>query len=281
MILNTGSRTDIPAYYSKWFYNRVREGFVLVRNPYYPSQVTRYRLSPDVVDILVFCTKNPEPMLAELELLSPYTCFWFVTVTPYEKDIEPHVPPVEKVLKTMKQMGERVGTDKISWRYDPVLITEKYSVDYHIREFEKMAGFLGGITNQCVVSFLDLYEKTKRNFPEAKAVTEAEQEILVEAFSKTAARNGCGSICAVRRKLWSGIMWMPKAACQRRFWSRRQDTGFVFQDSGTPGRNALVFWGRILARTTPAATAVCTAMPIMTGKQSFAIWPAMMRILPF
>lgn len=190
MILNTGSRTDIPAYYSKWFYNRVREGFVLVRNPYYPSQVTRYRLSPDVVDILVFCTKNPEPMLAELELLSPYTCFWFVTVTPYKKDIEPHVPPVEKVLKTMKQMGERVGTDKISWRYDPVLITEKYSVDYHIREFEKMAGFLGGITNQCVVSFLDLYEKTKRNFPEAKAVTEAEQEILVEAFSKTAARNG-------------------------------------------------------------------------------------------
>lgn len=189
MILNTGSRTDIPAYYSKWFYNRIREGFVLVRNPYYPSQVTRYRLSPEVIDILVFCTKNPEPMMAEMDLLSPFTCFWFVTVTPYGKDIEPYVPPKEKVLETMKRLSKRLGADRLSWRYDPVLITKKYSVDYHIREFENMANALAGYTGQCVVSFLDLYEKTKRNFPEARAVTQGEQEQLVEAFSKAAAKN--------------------------------------------------------------------------------------------
>lgn len=82
MIINTGSRTDIPAYYSEWFYNRVREGDVMVRNPYYPDQITRYRLSPDVVDLLVFCTKNPEPMLSRLDELSAFRQFWYVTITP-------------------------------------------------------------------------------------------------------------------------------------------------------------------------------------------------------
>lgn len=189
MILNTGSRTDIPAYYSRWFYNRIREGFVLARNPYYPSQVTRYRLSPDVVDILVFCTKNPEPMIGDLALLSPFTCFWFVTVTPYGEDVEPYVPSKEKVMESLRRLSGKVGNDKVSWRYDPVLITETYSVDYHIREFNKMADFLAGYTGQCVVSFVDLYEKTKRNFPRARAVTREEQETLVEAFSRAAARN--------------------------------------------------------------------------------------------
>lgn len=189
MILNTGSRTDIPAYYSRWFYNRLQEGFVFVRNPYYPSQVTKYRLSPEVIDILVFCTKNPEPMLDRLEQLSPYTCFWFVTITPYGRDVEPWVPPKEQVLESVKRLWKTVGTKRISWRYDPVLITEKYSVDYHIQTFEQMAENLAGYTNQCVVSFIDLYEKTKRNFPAVRQVSKEEQEQLVEAFARTAARN--------------------------------------------------------------------------------------------
>ena len=87
MILNTGSRTDIPAYYSDWFYERVRAGEVLVRNPYYPTQITRYRLDPAVVDALVFCTKNPLPMLERLPLLDAFTMFWFVTITPYGREI--------------------------------------------------------------------------------------------------------------------------------------------------------------------------------------------------
>lgn len=87
MILNTGCRTDIPAYYSEWFYNRVREGFVLARNPYRPEQVLSYRLNPDVVDVLCFCTKNPQPMLSRLSELNAFRQFWFVTVTPYGQDI--------------------------------------------------------------------------------------------------------------------------------------------------------------------------------------------------
>ena len=92
MIIQTGMRTDIPAFYHKWLLNRIEEGFVLVRNPYNPISVTKYSLSPDVVDLIVFCTKNPEPMLSHMDALQPYGQYWFVTITPYGKEIEPHVP---------------------------------------------------------------------------------------------------------------------------------------------------------------------------------------------
>lgn len=189
MILNTGSRTDIPAYFSDWFYNRIQEGFVMVRNPYYPQLVTKYSLSPDVIDAMVFCTKNPEPMFSKFHLLSPYSMFWFVTITPYAKDIEPFVPDKKQVLESFKTLSELVGRERISWRYDPVLITQKYTVEYHIRMFARMASILKGYTTQCVVSFLDLYEKTKKNFPEAREVSYEEQKKLISAFSLAAYEN--------------------------------------------------------------------------------------------
>ena len=113
MIIQTGMRTDIPAFYSKWLINRIRQGFVLVRNPYNPIQVTRYRLSPDVVDLIVFCTKNPEPMLPHMEMLKPYGQYWFVTITPYGKDIEPNVPEKEKVMDDFKRLSDLVGVDSV------------------------------------------------------------------------------------------------------------------------------------------------------------------------
>lgn len=189
MILNTGSRTDIPAYYSEWFYNRIEAGYVLSRNPYYPSQVTRYLLSPELIDVMIFCSKNPEPMFERISLLAPYSTFWFVTITPYGKDIEPYVPPKEQVIRSFQRLSRIVGRQRISWRYDPVFITEEYSVSYHIGQFGRMAEALSEYTDQCVISFIDLYEKTKRNFRGIRSVMGQEQEILVEAFSKTAKEN--------------------------------------------------------------------------------------------
>lgn len=190
MILNTGCRTDIPAYYSEWFYNRVREGFVLARNPYRPEQVLSYRLNPDVVDVLCFCTKNPQPMLSRLSELNAFRQFWFVTVTPYGQDIEPFVPDKRQVLASIRQLSASVGAKAVGWRYDPVFITERYSLEFHIRSFEKMARELSGTVNACVVSFIDLYEKTRRNFPQARAVTTREQEALIQAFVEIGARYG-------------------------------------------------------------------------------------------
>lgn len=190
MILNTGSRTDIPAFFSEWFYNRLRAGYVLARNPFYPSLVTRYRLDPEVVDALVFCTKNPAPMFRDFALLRPFSMFWFVTITPYGRDIEPNVPCAERMAETFLKLSELVGRERTSWRYDPVFIGGKYSVAFHIRRFADLARRLSGGTKQCVVSFIDLYEKTRRNFPEAREVTKEEQSELIEAFSGIAAECG-------------------------------------------------------------------------------------------
>lgn len=190
MILNTGSRTDIPAYYSNWFYNRIKAGYVCVRNPYYPSQVTKYLLNPELIDVMVFCTKNPQPMLRRISCLASFETFWFVTITPYGKDIEPYVPPVEQVITSFKQLSGLFGKERMSWRYDPVFILNKYSVSFHIEQFGQMAEALSGYTGQCVVSFIDLYEKTKRNFPGVNSVTVHEQEELIAAFSEIAKANG-------------------------------------------------------------------------------------------
>ena len=146
MIINTGSRTDIPAFFSEWFYNRIKEGYVCVRNPYYPSQVQRYRLSPEVVDCLIFCTKNPTPMLPRLSELDAFRQFWGVTITPYGKEIEPYVPDKEVVMNSFKRLSERIGIKAISWRYDPIFISEKYSVEWHIEAFARMAENLSSYT---------------------------------------------------------------------------------------------------------------------------------------
>ena len=168
MILQTGFRTDIPGFYSTWFANRLRAGFVLVRNPYNPQSVTRYAINPDVVDLIGFCTKNPAPMLPRMELLRPYGQYWFVTITPYGPEIEPHVPPKAQVLQDFITLSKIVGPDCIAWRYDPIFLTDTYTAVRHIAEFEQMAAVLSGYTKTCVISFIDLYEKVRRNFPQVK-----------------------------------------------------------------------------------------------------------------
>ena len=190
MIIQTGMRTDIPAFYSKWFFNRINEGVVCVRNPYNPSQVTKYSLSPEVVDLIAFCTKNPMPMLPFLDKLKPYGQYWFVTITPYGKEIEPNVPKKEHVIESFKKLSDTVGVDSVGWRYDPIFIDTKHSVEWHIAEFEKMADALSGYTKTCVISFIDIYKKVERNFPEARAVQMKDRAVIGKAFVEIAAKNG-------------------------------------------------------------------------------------------
>lgn len=190
MIINTGSRTDIPAYYSDWFYNRISEGYVLARNPYYPQQVLRYKLLPDVVDILVFCTKNPLPMLGRIDEMMDFRQFWFVTITPYGKDIEPNVPEKTSVMAGLKKLSDYVGIRSVSWRYDPIFINDRYTLAYHIHAFDVMAEILSGYVDNCVISFIDLYEKTKRNFLGVRAVTNEEQNEIGRQFVKIGRQYG-------------------------------------------------------------------------------------------
>ncbi len=185
MIINTGTRTDIPAFFHKWFLKRIDEGFVLSKNPY-NNQIYKYNFDPKTVDCICFCTKNPKPLVKNLDRLSDYRQFWFTTITPYGKDIEVNVPDYKRVMKTFKQLSESVGINGVSWRYDPIFITEKYSLDFHIDKFEEMASELHEYTSDCTISFIDLYQKVLRNFPEAREVTTEERLVIGENFARIA-----------------------------------------------------------------------------------------------
>ncbi len=184
MIINTGMRTDIPAFYSEWFMNRVRAGFVLVRNPYRPELITRYELNPEVVDCIAFCTKNPAPMLEYIDELKKFHQYWFVTITPYGREIEPNAPPKNEVMRDFIALSKSVGISCVGWRYDPIFIDEIYTLERHFSAFEHMCKTLSGYTNVCVISFIDLYEKVKRNFPQVREVTRNEQILITKKFAQ-------------------------------------------------------------------------------------------------
>ena len=175
MIIQTGMRTDIPSFYSSWLLNRIDEGYVMVRNPYNPSQVTKYSLSPDVVDLMVFCTKNPGPMLNDLDKLRNYGQYWYVTITPYGKDIEPFVPAYDEVIESFKILSKKIGINSVGWRYDPIIVDDVHTVEWHLEMFEKMARELSGYTNTVVISFIDIYQKVETNFPSAKLVGKSDR----------------------------------------------------------------------------------------------------------
>ena len=189
MIINTGMRTDIPAFYSKWLLNRIKEGYVYVRNPYYRHQVTKYRLDPNIVDCLAFCTKNPKPLINHLKELDKYKQFWFITITPYGKDIEPNVPDKKQVIRDFKTLSQHLGQKRVAIRYDPIFINEKFDVKMHIKCFTKLLKELKGYTEDCTISFIDMYEKVKRNAPNLRSPTKEEQIEIAKAFSKIGKEN--------------------------------------------------------------------------------------------
>lgn len=186
MIINTGTKTDIPSFFSEWFYHRIDEGFVYARSPYVPHRVTKFTLSSDVVDCIAFCTKNPRPMLSKLYKLESFGQFWFVTITPYGQEIEPYVPPFTHVITAFQELSKQIGAEKVVWRYDPIFINHIYTLKRHIESFELMASFLAGYTHSCVISFIDLYEKHAKNSLPIEPVKNEDRFIIAEAFSQIA-----------------------------------------------------------------------------------------------
>ena len=164
MILSVSRRTDIPNYYSEWFYHRIKERYLYVRNPMNIHQISKVDISPEVVDCIVFWTKNPEPMMERLGELAAYQYYFQFTLTGYGKDVEPNVPhKKEKMIPVFKALSDRIGRKKVVWRYDPILFTNTYTPEYHLRAFEQIAMALKGYTEKCVISFADVYAKNKRN----------------------------------------------------------------------------------------------------------------------
>lgn len=193
MILSVSRRTDIPNYYSEWFFNRIKEGFVYVRNPMNACQVSRIAITPEVVDCIVFWTKNPEPMLPRLDGLASYHYYFQFTLTGYGRDVECHVPhKKEKMIPVFQELSQKIGKKRVIWRYDPIIFTKKYTPEYHLNAFGQIAEALRGYTEKCVISFVDIYAKNKRNMELLGSYRMDKSQLL--AFAKEiagiAGRNG-------------------------------------------------------------------------------------------
>ena len=189
MILFASGRTDIPAFYSNWFINRVKACFVDVRNPFNQKLVSRIYFSD--VDLIMFCSKNPLPMINKLDTLNVPVLF-HVTITPYSKDVEPNIPDKRLIIEGVKKLSLVLGIDNVVVRYDPIFLSDKYNVDYHIKAFDKLCKNLNGYVNKIIVSFMDEYKnvRSNKNILKYRSITKEDHKKIGEAFSKSAMDNG-------------------------------------------------------------------------------------------
>jgi len=163
MIVSASRRTDIPAFYSKWFLNRVRQGWCLVPNPFNRNQVSRVPLSAGEVEAFVFWTRNPRPLMGyldELDDLGCRYCFLF-TVTGYPRRIDPGSPPLDLSIRTFQELSARVGPQRIIWRYDPIVLSRLTGPGFHESNFRRVAAELKGAAHRCVISFVKPYRKVR------------------------------------------------------------------------------------------------------------------------
>ncbi len=189
MILNVSGRTDIVAFYSDWFIKRYEQGFVDVRNPFYPNQVSRIYFND--VDAIVFCTKNPLPIVSYLPKIKQAIIF-HITITPYHKDIEPNVIPKGHVIDGIKKISKIVGSEYTYVRYDPIIINHRYNIEYHLKAFDKMCHLLKGYVKHIIVSFVDDYKNVDKHKSDLQiqTLTEEDYKKIGKSFSQSAKKCG-------------------------------------------------------------------------------------------
>ena len=201
MILMVSGRTDIVGFYMPWFMNRLKEGFVDVRNPYYEHQVSRIYFED--VDLIFFCTKNPIPLLKYIKDIKK-PIYLHVTITPYKKDIEPNVPSKVEIIKSVKEISNIIGIENVVFRYDPIFINKNYTIDYHIRAFTKLTKELSGYVKTIFISFLDIYKNVLKHKEvlDYKELTEEDYKKIGLNFSQIAKSNDINvSTCSEEHNL--------------------------------------------------------------------------------
>jgi hypothetical protein len=213
VILSVSRRTDIPACYSEWFMNRLRAGYVCVRNPYDPHRVSRIRLERDTVDIILFWTKNPIPLIPYLDEIEDmgFPFYFQFTLTPYNEKIEPGFKNKQEIIDSFIYLSKKLGRERIIWRYDPVIVSDEFSVGDHIRAFEKISDILCGYTNKCIISFIDIYSKMSDRGA-FKTLSSEDVFKIAQDFSRTGKRAGLNiQTCAESADL--GTFGIEHGAC--------------------------------------------------------------------
>ncbi|MDP2929558.1 MAG: DUF1848 domain-containing protein [Candidatus Omnitrophota bacterium] len=162
-IISASRRTDIPAFYSEWFMNRIRAGYCAVSNPFNANQVSHVSLKPQDVHAIVFWTRNPRPLIKHLPELDRkgYRYYFQYTMIGYPESIDPKSPPIGAVIKTFKELSELIGRERVIWRYDPILYSNETRPEWHIKQISYLIEKLRLYTKRLVISFIDPYRKTK------------------------------------------------------------------------------------------------------------------------
>jgi hypothetical protein len=208
MIVSASRRTDIPAFYSQWFLNRLKAGEVMIRNPFNPRQVSRIGISRQTVDFIVFWTKNPASMMERSAELDSHEISYYYqfTVTPYGKALEPNLPDLKTRVEIFRTLSDMLGNQRVIWRYDPIIFTDEMDIEYHKTQFSFLARSFEGYTRRCVISFLHLYAKCRKNlknFPLIEVSGEHRKE-LGSSLRETAASRGIEIVsCALEHELMS------------------------------------------------------------------------------
>lgn len=164
MIISASRRTDIPAFFADWFADGIRAGRIEIQNPRNPSQKRVVPLGPEDVDAIVFWTRDPRPLLPGLDELDRRKIgyVFHVTLTPYGPPLEPGLPPLEARVGAVLDLAGRLGPERVNWRYDPVLLSNRTDGDFHRRQFSALARRLRGRVGGVTLSLLDWYQKTSR-----------------------------------------------------------------------------------------------------------------------
>jgi len=164
MIISASRRTDIPAFYADWLIHRLNAGYCLVRNPFNPAQTKRVSLLPEDVDGIVLWTKNAAPLIPEISALDGYSYYFQYTITPYHSDMEAGLADKKAtIIPAFLKLGNMIGAERIIWRYDPIIITPRYSYAYHITAFTRLCKLLAGRCEKCVISFVIAYKSIAKN----------------------------------------------------------------------------------------------------------------------
>lgn len=185
MIISASRRTDIPSYYGKWFVNRLLDGYVLIQNPYNTFRLSRLQLSPDTTDCIVFWTKNPAPMFEELKTISElgYNYYFQYTITPYGKAWESNLPSIEKRIDSLYLLSDRIGKQRIVWRYDPIILNDVFSIQYHVEHFAFLCEKIHSSIDECIISFVDNYNHLHNVI---HVMSNEQMQIVGKSFSEIA-----------------------------------------------------------------------------------------------
>jgi DNA repair photolyase len=172
----------------------LNEGFLYVRNPFNAHQISKVNLTPDEIECIVFWTKNPKEFLKRIHIVDElgFKYYFQFTVTSYDSSIEEQVPKKKEIIDTFIELSEKIGSEKVIWRYDPILITEKFNIEYHVKWYDYLASNLKNHTNKCIISFVDMYKKCERNLKEIKVekVSNENKKNFAQELSRISKLNG-------------------------------------------------------------------------------------------